>query len=260
MFVYDSALDELVCEAVHGETIASLRRRHIKVGQGLSGWVAANRRTVVNSPGALDSEIGGSQVLQQYLSSMSVPVLKGRNLLGVVTVYAMRQEAFSPRHGEILEGVASHLAPLLRRRYAVGRVLPGADGFLTARHLDEYVRHVLDRRSGSPLFLLVLRVSTMARTTSHGIRQIVGDIYSNLRGGDLVFVCDSQTVVCLLADGDEKAAKAACERIVRAMRSSPAEEFEGAVLSLPEEGATLASLLNTAEQVFDSSAATRAAS
>ena len=121
VLTYDSTIDELVCETVQGNSLAALKGRKLKVGQGLSGWVAAHKRTVVNSPGALDSDDGPSAILKEYLSSMSAPIMKGDNLVGVVTLYSLRPEAFMRRHAEIIEGVASHLAPILRRRRSVGQ-------------------------------------------------------------------------------------------------------------------------------------------
>ena len=208
VLTYDSTIDELVCETVQGNSLAALKGRKLKVGQGLSGWVAAHKRTVVNSPGALDSDDGPSAILKEYLSSMSAPIMKGDNLVGVVTLYPLRPEAFMRRHAEIIEGVASHLAPILRRRRSVGQSsLLLQAGQLAAPHLDQYSRQFLERRSSNGLFLLVLRVASSIDATHWTLSHMVGEIYANLRGGDLVFVCDEHTFVCLIADGDGVSAR-----------------------------------------------------
>ena len=261
VLVYDSTIDELVCETVHGEALDSIRGRRLKVGQGLSGWVAAHKRTVVNSPGALDSDDGPSAILKDFLSSMSAPILRGDTLVGVVTLYALRLEAFTRRHTEIIEGVASHLAPILRRRRSVGqasRLL--LDGQLAAPHLDQYLRQFLEGRPTRSLFLLVLRVAASLENRRWTLSQIVGEVYSNLRGGDLVFVCDEHTLVCLIADGDGVSATLAGERVVTASSERPGPRLQSKVVRMPEDGSTLASLLDRAELEFDAAIPTRAVS
>ena len=157
---------------------------------------------------------------------MSAPILRGDTLVGVVTLYALRHEAFTRRHTEIIEGVASHLAPILRRRKSVGqasRLL--LDGQLAAPHLDQYLRQFLDGRPTRSLFLLALRVSASLENRRWTLSQVVGEVYSNLRGGDLVFVCDEHTLVCLIADGDGVSATSAGERVVNASSERPGRGY-----------------------------------
>jgi putative nucleotidyltransferase with HDIG domain len=252
VLTYDSTLDELVCETVQGSALTVLRGRRLKVGQGLSGWVAAHKRTVVNSPGALDSDDGPSAILKDFMGSMSAPIMKGDSLVGVVTLYSLKSDVFTRRHTEIIEGVASHLAPILRRRRSVGRAsLLLLEGQLAAPHLDQYLRQYLERRSIKPLFLLVLRTTSATDDRQETLSRVVSEIYSNLRGGDLVFVCDDHTFVCLIADGDGVSAKAAGERVVRATSERPGPKLQATVVRMPEHGSTLASLLDHAEVAFD---------
>ena len=141
---------------------------------------------------------------------MSTPIMMGDALVGVVTLYALRSEAFTRRQVEIIEGVASHLAPILRRRKSVGHsARPLLDGQLAAPHLDQYLRQFLERKAPKPLHLLVLRVGDHS---CWRLSQVVGEVYENLRGGDLVFVCDEHTLVCLIANGDRMSATSAGER------------------------------------------------
>ena len=261
VLVYDPTADELVCETVQGEALSSLKGRRLKVGQGLSGWVAAHKRTVVNSPGALDSDEGHPALLRDFLSSMSAPILRGDALVGVVTLYALSAETFTRRHAEIIEGVASHLSPLLRRRRSVGQSSrPLLDGHLAAPHLDQYLRQFLERRSNRSLFLLVLRVSASIDSSQWKLPQVVSEVYANLRGGDLVFVCDEHTLVCLISDGDGASARAAGDRIINASNEPMRPRFSAAVVSLPEHGSTLAALLDRAELALDRASPARAVS
>ena len=259
--VYDENTDELVFETVHGPGLESLKGRRVRRGQGLSGWVAAHKRLVLNSPGALDADDQEASVLRQFMSTTSAPIMRGEVLVGVVTLFAQRSEAFRRDQGEILEGVARHLAPLLKRRRLVGHAssVP-AQGHLSAPQLDQYVRQFLERRPGASLFLLVLRLRPRDGQEDDRVSRLLRTVYASLRGGDLVFVCDSHTLVCLPADGDEVSATAAGERIREAAFAICRENLDTTVVGVPEQGATLAAFLNRANVAMDDSGTARAAS
>ena len=53
-FAHDTSTDELVARHAAGDVGADVRGMRIQLGQRLSGWVASNRQTIVNSDPALD--------------------------------------------------------------------------------------------------------------------------------------------------------------------------------------------------------------
>ena len=53
-FIYDVSRDELVISHATGDGAALVRGLRISLGQRLSGWVAANRKTILNSDASLD--------------------------------------------------------------------------------------------------------------------------------------------------------------------------------------------------------------
>ncbi len=81
----------------------------ILVGDKLTGWVAANRQVIVNSDAALD--LGASAHESPALRScLSVPLLAGGTLVGVLSLYGGERDAFSEDHGRLVQMVAPHLA------------------------------------------------------------------------------------------------------------------------------------------------------
>ena len=54
MFVYNPSTDELEARHATGEASASLKGLRIPLGQRISGWVAVNRQTALNSDPTLD--------------------------------------------------------------------------------------------------------------------------------------------------------------------------------------------------------------
>jgi hypothetical protein len=82
------------------------------IGQKLTGWVAAYRRTIVNSDAQLDlcdviaSDIGAHTCL-------STALCDGEVLVGVITVYREAADPFTPSDGRAVELLAPYLARML---------------------------------------------------------------------------------------------------------------------------------------------------
>jgi len=105
-FSYRPATDDLEASHALGEHSLSVKGMRMDLGQRLSGWVAANRQTIVNSDATLD--LGNiARVSQQTLRScISAPVIADDQLVGVLTLYSPTANAFSENHRRILETVA----------------------------------------------------------------------------------------------------------------------------------------------------------
>jgi putative nucleotidyltransferase with HDIG domain len=124
LYVHDADSDTLMMACAAGVHEAELGDVSIPRGQRLTGWVAANGRTMMNSDAALD--LGNLVVTLQPtpLSCLSTPVASKDELVGVLTLYSSAVEPFTPAHGAIAEVIAGGLAPLAAR-VPVRRDLPG---------------------------------------------------------------------------------------------------------------------------------------
>ena len=72
-----------------------------------------------------------------------------------------------------------------------------------------------------------------------------------LRGGDLIFACGPEMLVCMLATGDPPSAKRVSDRLTSAaLADKPRLQFRAAVITAPDDGTTLAQLLHSASQSF----------
>jgi GAF domain-containing protein len=110
-FVPDAGRDRLVVADAFGPAAASLRGITIANGERLSGWVAANRQSVLNSDAALD--LGPKAGAAGLQSCMSVPLLTGESLVGVLSLYAPSPNAFADDCGRLIQMVAPHIASAL---------------------------------------------------------------------------------------------------------------------------------------------------
>lgn len=254
-YLYDGAKDELACYwATGGSTGQALRDKRMKRGEGVSGWVAANRRAMINSPIALDLLATGSSDSGSAGHALSIPLLDGERLVGVFTIYRDTPDPFSAGDHEVLESIAAGMARLIAKvRPFYGSGVPSAHDFPTAHHLDAFLRRRLSARkvgSGETV-LLVLQARDEKRRGS--ALEMAREAHHHLRGGDIVFVCDIDTVVCLLASATEREASSICERLVQLIGQAPGIRSRGlrpcaATVTAPKDGANLAALLDSADK------------
>lgn len=94
LFIADADATTLTAASIAGSSEEDLRRLQIEVGQRLSGWVAANGRSIINSDPALDL---GFEVANRLAlgNALSVPGKSaGSGTIAVLTVYSSRNASF----------------------------------------------------------------------------------------------------------------------------------------------------------------------
>jgi putative nucleotidyltransferase with HDIG domain len=131
-FQYMSAADELVCVYASGEENRALVGLTIRPGERVTGWVAANKKTISNSDATLDLGETLTLLRPQPRSTISAPVLFASNgeLHGVLTGYSSRVEPFTHRHVYAFE----QLAEALSQHFAKIRPHTGRLVAFTQRH------------------------------------------------------------------------------------------------------------------------------
>ncbi|MEP7305969.1 MAG: HD domain-containing phosphohydrolase [Acidobacteriota bacterium] len=112
LFAPETGADFLVvayATALVRDAVAPLR---LRVGEGLAGWVAANRHTIVNSTPDLD--IGDAAVELGLLACTAVPVFALGNLVAVLSVYLPSPRGFSEADvravGALAQEIGLHFA------------------------------------------------------------------------------------------------------------------------------------------------------
>lgn len=115
-FTYDDKTDEIVATYSVGEGALLVRDMRIAPGQRLSGWVAANRQSIVNSDAVLDLGEIAKTVSPRLRTCLSTPLIAQEQLVGVMTVYSSSLDGFSDNHRRLVETAAKYVA--LRFRLA----------------------------------------------------------------------------------------------------------------------------------------------
>jgi GAF domain-containing protein len=106
------ALGVAFAGGAHARDVADL---NIHLGHRLSGWVAANRSSMVNGDALLDLAGLATPLNPPLHSCLSSPVFADGCTLGALTLYSTKTSPFTDGHGRLLEALAARVAPALLR-------------------------------------------------------------------------------------------------------------------------------------------------
>jgi diguanylate cyclase (GGDEF)-like protein/putative nucleotidyltransferase with HDIG domain len=102
---------KLIPEYVSGDDFRLFSSLEIPVGQGLSGWVAANRKAIVNgNPSVEPGYLGDPSRFSTLRSALAVPLEGLNGVVGVLTLYHAAKDAFNNDHLRVLLALSSKVS------------------------------------------------------------------------------------------------------------------------------------------------------
>ena len=102
---------ELIPEYVNGDNFRLFSSLRIPLGQGLSGWVAQNRKPIVNgNPSVEPGYLNDPTKFSTLRSALAVPLEGLAGVVGVIALYHAEHDAFTSDHLRILLAVSSKMA------------------------------------------------------------------------------------------------------------------------------------------------------
>jgi putative nucleotidyltransferase with HDIG domain len=211
LYRFDEATSELEARHVFGSGATLMSGIRIPLGQRLSGWVAANRHTIVNSDPVLDlGDVARSPSLS-LRSCISTPILLDDSLVGVLSLYSSESSRFADEHRRVIEAVARQIAQVLSRSNETASIDTGRP---TLQSFDLLVQQMRDKASAHNSFaLLFIRLTNCSgehsgRTAAMSAEAIapVGDSIRNSLGGrDTLFSYDANDFqFVVLANGSSR--------------------------------------------------------
>jgi putative nucleotidyltransferase with HDIG domain len=269
-YIYDPATDELEATHVVGENAASFAGIRIPRGQRLSGWVAANKQTIVNSEPVLDLGEVARTMRPRLRSCLSTPLLIEGDLLGVLTIYANDRNAFTENHRRVIEAVARQVAHTIRQTLGGSPQSHDANpvvdrsSLLSAHDLDKIVASELsDKGRQSRLSLIFIHVNTskvakQGRHSEHCSQDVASatqSIRRAMRAGNLLFRHRDSDFVVLLTHTDFDAAAIVASRIATSVGGHSAAssnitndrvQVTLSIATAPTDGITVSDLASAA--------------
>ena len=109
--IYVCREEELVPEYVNGDNYRLFSSLRIPVGQGLSGWVAQNRKPIINgNPSVEPGYLNDPTKFSSLRSALAVPLEGVAGVIGVLALYRAERDAFTSDHLRILLAVSGKMA------------------------------------------------------------------------------------------------------------------------------------------------------
>jgi diguanylate cyclase (GGDEF)-like protein len=238
-YIYDSHTDHLVSAHAAGSHSSNLVGLRIPRGERLSGWVAANRQTILNADPVLDLGDIARSLKPRLRSCMSTPLVCGQELIGVLALYSADLDAFNEDHKRILEVVGRQVSQTVHNalsfeRHRASDLRDRATGLPNVRHFERMFA------AASANVLPEDKVSIVSVTIKHSSRHLsnasaVPDtvietvaqaVRRALRGGDLLFRYASNELVVLLTQTDSATADLVAQRIKEATDADLSSQAE----------------------------------
>src|ERR1700677_4746905 len=109
--IYIRRGDELIPEYVNGDNYRLFASLRIPVGDGLSGWVAQNKKPIVNgNPSVEPGYLNDPAKFSTLRSALALPLEGVTGVIGVLALYRSERDAFTSDHLRILLAVSGKMA------------------------------------------------------------------------------------------------------------------------------------------------------
>jgi len=163
--------EELVPEYVSGDNFRLIASLRIPMGEGLSGWTAANRRAILNGdpcrePGYVEPVYGSdARRFSPLRSAICVPLEGLHGVVGVLTLYHTDEQAYTDEHLRLLQTISPKVALSVENALAFRRAESSAT--------TDYLTNLPNARA---LFLHLDRELARCRRLSASVTVMVCDL------------------------------------------------------------------------------------
>ncbi|HST50902.1 MAG TPA: diguanylate cyclase [Pyrinomonadaceae bacterium] len=209
--------------------------RRVNVGEGVTGWVVANARSMFGAQPELDLAGVPFEVASQVRDVISSPLLREDGSFGAVTLYSARAATYTTEHARLLESVCLHTSGALSNAITHEKTKQSAlTDTLTALPNSRALRLMLEqrvaecRRNGrEPASVLSMDVDGFKEVNDafgHGVgdrllASVASVIKKQLREMDTLARYSGDEFVAVLPGATADAALMIAERIRSAVES-----------------------------------------
>ncbi len=271
IFIVDDRLGKAVAIHAVGDHVDVFNRRRMNIGDGITGWVIANARSMCNSSPELDLVGVADEVAKNFRGVLVSPLIREDGAFGAISLYSKGRTSYTSEHVRLLESVAQHAASALNNALTFERTkesaltdplteLPNSRGFymMLEQRLAECQR--LGRES---LALISMDVDDFKKINDQW-GHAIGDrllasvgrvIRKELRQMDILSRYAGDEFVAIMPMASQAMAEAAADRIRLAVskhqfsvRTGKSVEvgLSAGIACFPNDGETSEELLTTA--------------
>ncbi len=113
LFLYDEETESLRCRFATGTDADVIQQISVRTGEGLTGWVARNRRPLVNARPSADLEAAGLDHTTSLQSALVCPLLFSERFIGTLSVYHVDAAFYRDDHRRLLDRVSEQAAAVI---------------------------------------------------------------------------------------------------------------------------------------------------
>src|SRR5215212_5254761 len=271
IYLVDEPSGKAIAAHVVGEEVEIFNRRRITIGDGITGWVIANSRSMCNASPELDLAGVPEDVVKRFRGVLVSPLTREDGAFGAISLYSQSRTSYTTEHVRLLESVCQHASSALNNALTYEKTresalidplteLPNARGFymMLEQRLAE-----CQRMNKEPLAVVCMDVDDFKVVNDkygHSIgdrllASVAGVVRRELRQMDILTRYAGDEFVAIMPMASSKMAGAISERMRNAVEEQLFSVRVGTVVGLgvslgvasfPEDGETTEELLTAA--------------
>jgi diguanylate cyclase (GGDEF)-like protein/putative nucleotidyltransferase with HDIG domain len=113
LYLYSEESESLHCRFATGVESDIVQQLTIRNGHGLTGWVARNRRPLVNARPSADFEAAGMMTQTTLLSALVCPLVFNERFIGTIAVYHTSNSVYTDDHRRLLDRISEQAAAVI---------------------------------------------------------------------------------------------------------------------------------------------------
>ena len=272
LFLYNDETETLHCRFATGVEADVIQQLTIRSGHGLTGWVARNRRPLVNARPSTDLEAAGYPSDKTMLQAALVcPLVFNERFIGTISVYHTELSIYTDDHRRLLDRISEQAAAVIYNSMVFEQTQEDSltdplTGLPNTRFMFMHLTRELARadRLKTEVSLLVMDLDSFKDindTYGHhvgdrALREVAGVLRTGIRPYDIcIRYAGDEFIVVLSGCGGEEAERKRLE-LQRAVDQIQFEARPGKLLPLsisigasifPHDGDSYETLLATAD-------------
>ena len=271
IYLVDDPSGKAIAAHVVGEEVELFKRRRINIGDGITGWVIANSRSMCNASPELDLVGIPDEVTKRFRGVLVSPLLREDGAFGAISLYSQSRTSYTTEHVRLLESVCQHASSALNNALTYEKTresalvdplteLPNARGFYMM--LEQRIAEC-QRMNKEPVALVCMDIDDFKIVNDkygHSIgdrllASVAGVVRRELRQMDILTHYAGDEFVAIMPMASSKMAISISERMRNAVEEQLFSVRTGTMIGLgvslgvacfPDDGETSEELLSAA--------------
>lgn len=271
IYLVDDPSGKAIAAHVVGEDVELFKQRRINIGDGITGWVIANSRSMCNASPDLDLIGVPDEVVKRFRGVLVSPLLREDGAFGAISLYSQSRTSYTTEHVRLLESVCQHASSALNNALTYERTresalvdplteLPNARGFYMM--LEQRIAEC-QRMNREPVAVVCMDIDDFKVVNDqygHSIgdrllASVAGVVRRELRQMDILTRYAGDEFVAIMPMASSKMAVSISERMRNAVEEQLFSVKTGTMVGLgvslgvacfPDDGETSEELLSAA--------------